>query len=80
MKWKTENEIIGLIKYKVGDKIKEIYNSHGVVNVEKTPIEAVVIYVHPKGRFYTVEFNFGGKKVRESYTVRSDINPVMLMR
>lgn len=77
---KLENEMIGLINYKVGDKVREFYNSHGVVNIERTPTKAVVVYVHPRGRFYTVEFNFGGKKVRESYTVRSDINPVMLMR
>lgn len=77
---KNKYNIIGLIDYKVGDKIKEIYHSHGVVNAEIVPIKGEVIYVHPKGRFYSVQFDFGGRKVVESYTVRSDINPVQLPR
>ena len=26
-----------------------------------------VIYIHPRGRFHVVEFNFGGIKLRESF-------------
>ncbi len=34
---------------------------------EKTPMEGKVIYIHPQGRFYTVEFSLRGGKVRESF-------------
>lgn len=73
-------ETIGLINYKVGDIVKEIYHSVGIMREEDKPVKGKVIYVHPMGRFYTVEFNFGGAKALESYTVRSDIHPVMLVR
>lgn len=66
-------DIIGIIKHKVGDQVLEQFHSHGVVNTEKQLIKGTVVYVHPCGRYYTVEFDFGGKKLRESYTVRSDI-------
>lgn len=72
------HEQIGIIEHKVGDTVTEYYHSCGVVNTENRPIKGTVIYVHPCGRFYTVEFDFGKTKVRESYTVRSDINPVIL--
>lgn len=75
-----DKNMIGLINYKVGDIVKEIYHSVGIMREEDKPIKGEVVYVHPMGRFYTVEFNFGRGKVLESYTVRSDINPVMLVR
>lgn len=37
--------------------------------VEKThrPLEGRVVYIHPKGRFHTVEFPTMGGPVRESF-------------
>lgn len=71
--------VIGIIDYKVGDKLKKLVhtNINGAIR-EARPDPCEVIFVHPKGRFYTVEFEYGGVKVRESYTVRSDVNPVRL--
>lgn len=75
-----KQEIIGIINHKVGDRVLEQFHSCGVVNTDKKPIYGTVIFVHPCGRYYTVEFEFaGGRKARESYTVRSDVNPVNLM-
>lgn len=72
-----KHQQIGIIDYKVGDKVSEYYHSHGVVSSEAKPTSGVVTYVHPCGRFYEVEFTFGNRKARECYTVRSDINPVI---
>ena len=33
----------------------------------KRPIKGVVVYVHPQGRYHTVEFDLLGGKVRESF-------------
>ena len=72
------HEQIGIIDHKVGDTVYEIFHCGGVVNVNTEPCKGTVVYVHPCGRFYTVEFDFGGMKLRESYTVRSDVNPTRL--
>lgn len=72
-----QGEQIGIINYKLGQIVEEIYYSANVIN--KTREKGKIVYIHPFGRFYTVEYDFGHTKVRESYTVRSDINPVMLM-
>lgn len=72
-----DNDVIGIINYKVGDKVKELFHSHVVLR-EMEEETCTVVYVHPKGRFYTCEFDFNGTKMRESYTVRSDINPTRL--
>lgn len=37
---------------------------------EKTPMEGKVIYIHPEGRFFTVEFAVRGGKVRECFLGR----------
>ena len=73
-----EQEVIGIINQKVGDKVREHYHHNGVVTTMTEPLEGTVVYVHPCGRFYTVEFDFFGRKVRESYTIRSDINPTRI--
>lgn len=73
-----QNEVIGIIKKKKDDKVKEILHSAVVVN--RSLEKGTVIYVHPCGRYYTVEFCFGDAKIRESYTVRSDVNPIKFMR
>lgn len=55
---------------KVGDKVRkklewtEVGRSikkHGVAT-------GTVIFVHPKGRFYTVEFRIGERILRETFT------------
>lgn len=73
-----QGERIGIIKYKVGQIVKETF--HCIIMINPPILTGEVVYVHPLGRYYTVEFDFGGNKLRESYTVRSDINPVELKR
>ena len=34
---------------------------------DKTPMEGKVIYIHPEGRFYIVEFTVRGGTVRECF-------------
>ena len=41
-------------------------------NRRKEPLECRLVYVHPKGRYYEVEFEFPGGKVRESYLGRPE--------
>lgn len=76
---KFDYSIIGIINHSLGDRIKEIPNSGMKINIDK-PISCEVVYIHPKGRFYTCEFSFGDSKFRESYTVRTEINPIILYR
>lgn len=79
MKTALFNErLLGIIDYHVGDKLKRTPYCGGIMCRETKPKDCVVIFVHPKGRFYTVEFDFDGKIMRESYTVRSDVDPVRL--
>ena len=57
---------------KVGDRVRRKIE-YGMEGGTLLPAEdGVVVYVHPEGRFYTVEFTFPGKdgkvtKIRESY-------------
>ena len=58
---------------KVGDRVKMRIN-YGMEGGALLPKEeGVVVYVHPKGRFFTVEFTFPGpegpQKFRESYAI-----------
>lgn len=39
---------------------------------DKTPMEGKVIYIHPEGRFYIVEFTVRGGKVRECFLGAKD--------
>ena len=72
----SNSDTIGTINYKIGDSVKEIFHTHGVMQMK--PEIGTVCYVHPKGRYYTVEFEFGDRRVRESYIVRSDMNPIKI--
>lgn len=74
---KLDYNIIGIINHSIGDKVKEVPNYGMKMSIDK-PIPCKVVYIHPKGRFYTCEFSFGDGKFRESYTVRTEINPVIL--
>ena len=60
---------------KLGDRIKARIN-YGMEGGALLPKEeGVVVYVHPEGRFYTLEFTFPGgldgkpRKFRESYII-----------
>lgn len=51
---------------RVGDKRAEIPKIEGVAI--RKPMPCRVIYVHPKHRFYTVEFDFPRERaIRESF-------------
>ena len=64
---------------KVGDRIKR-HIEYGMEGGTLLPAEeGTVIYVHPKGRFYTVEYTFPGRdgrvqRFRESYIMRQEEN------
>ena len=56
---------------KIGDKVKRKIH-YGCEGGSMLPAESgTVVYVHPKGLYYTVEFEFEGRngmeKIRESY-------------
>ena len=55
---------------KVGDKVTKSlkWTEVGRTVTEHTTAKGRVIYVHPKGRFYTVEFRLDGGVIRETYT------------
>lgn len=36
-------------------------------NSPKRPLSGKVVYIHPKGRYHTVEFDLPGGKVRENF-------------
>ena len=51
---------------RVGDKRAEMPTIEGACNIGTLPCR--VVYIHPKRRYYTVEFTFGrGRRFRESY-------------
>lgn len=54
---------------KVGDKVKGKVTRAvcGATTPSDIEYEGTVIYIHPKGRFYTVEFALPNGKVRESF-------------
>lgn len=63
---------------KVGDRVRR-HIEYGMEGGGLLPTEeGVVVYVHPEGRFYTVEFTFPGKepgevrRFREAYIMRED--------
>lgn len=61
---------------KVGDKIKRKIEYGAEYGSNLPPEEGVVVYIHPKHRYYTVEFTFPKGKIRESYPMKSKItNP-----
>lgn len=59
---------------KVGDTVRKIITVSATSGItgERTPEETIVregkvVYVHPKGRFYTAEFALPFGTIRESY-------------
>lgn len=56
----------------LGDKITQIvgYNPYGLSVVQDIPMTGEVVYIHPRGRFYTLEFTCeNGMKFRESFKI-----------
>lgn len=55
----------------LGDKITQPnvgYNPYGLSGEPDRPMTGVVVYIHPRGRFYTLEFTCeNGTKFRESF-------------
>ncbi|WP_298016693.1 hypothetical protein [uncultured Dysosmobacter sp.] len=54
----------------IGDKRTELPSLNTTFGaIKSTPMEGRVVYIHPAGRFYTVEFTFplSGEKFRKSY-------------
>lgn len=60
----------------IGDTVRVIpqtlyFNLHNKTAEEPRPMDGTVVYMHPMGRFYVVEFTFKlGYKVRESFDSR----------
>lgn len=57
---------------KVGDKVSKVpetlYDAVNYWKMDRREHVGTVVYIHPKRRFYTVEFDINGGKIRESYT------------
>ena len=55
---------------KLGDRVRARIN-YGMEGGGLLPAEeGTVVYVHPEGRFYTVEFTFPKGKFREAYLLQ----------
>lgn len=56
---------------RVGDKVlrcpETFFERENDGKSPKRPIKGVVVYVHPQGRYHTVEFDLMGGKVQESF-------------
>ncbi|OUQ76386.1 hypothetical protein [Flavonifractor sp. An100] len=56
---------------KVGQKVvrypETFWEREGDRNSPKRPLSGKVVYIHPKGRYHTVEFDLPGGKVRENF-------------
>ncbi len=53
---------------RVGDKVRQHRPSYGT-EYPGEPMTATCVYIHPQRRFYVLEFDFNGKKFRESYKI-----------
>lgn len=53
----------------IGDKVivTPLTGHRSIFELSNKPYPGTVVYVHPKGRFYTVIFAFGGRSFRESF-------------
>lgn len=59
------------IDYNIGDVImrKFVVENNGKTMLSNEEYPGTVIYVHPKKRFITLEFNINGSTLRESYNL-----------
>lgn len=53
---------------RMGERVRRIPGTLScAVDKSARPMEGRVVYIHPKGRFHTVEFQTMGGPVRESF-------------
>lgn len=53
---------------RMGERVRRIPGTLScAVDKSARPMEGKVVYIHPKGRFHTVEFQTMGGPVRESF-------------
>lgn len=58
----------GNVFVKLGERVRRIPGTLScAVDKSTRPMEGKVVYIHPKGRFHTVEFQTMGGPVRESF-------------
>ncbi len=53
----------GIEKLKIGDRLLLPTSFHPCI----APLVGTVVYIHPELHFFTAEFAFGSKRIRESY-------------
>ena len=61
------------MQIKIGDKVTELvgYNPWGTSGQPDRLMTGEVVYIHPRGRFYTAEFTCeNGKIFRESFQLK----------
>ena len=76
----TERYVLGDAEIKLGDKIKKqirwIEVQEGprgrITTKQRGEAIGTVVYIHPKGRYYTLEFAFPGGILRESFSLLSN--------
>ena len=56
-----------IVERAINSSDKRAYDGGFVSDLELNVHKGVVVYVHPRGRFYTVEFDFAEGKLRENY-------------
>lgn len=58
----------GNVFVQLGERVRRIPGTlRCAVDKSARPMEGKVVYIHPKGRFHTVEFQTMGGPVRESF-------------
>ena len=55
---------------KVGDKVTKIISRATLHGEKEKEATGTVIYIHPKGRFYRVRFDFGAKSFVEAFPMK----------
>lgn len=63
-----ECDMKGNVFVQLGERVRRIPGTlRCAVDKSARPMEGKVVYIHPKGRFHTVEFQTMGGPVRESF-------------
>lgn len=61
-------DVKGNVFVQLGERVRRIPGTlRCAVDKSARPMEGKVVYIHPKGRFHTVEFQTMGGPVRESF-------------
>lgn len=62
-------DVKGNVFVQLGERVRRIPGTlRCAVDKSARPMEGKVVYIHPKGRFHTVEFQTMGGPLRESFT------------